>query len=105
MTLLLQREPLRDVIGRKLTEAIVYGELGAGERIPLVSTAERLGVSMTPLRESLVQLERDGLVAGDPGRGYSVAPLTAAELEEIYPLIGALEGLAVELAPPSPSEL
>ncbi len=95
-----QREPLRDVIRRLLAEAIVAGKLRAGERIPLVATAKKMGVSMTPLRESLVQLERDGLVAGDPGCGYSVSPLTRQEIEEIYPLMGGLEALAVELGPP-----
>jgi len=105
MKLDVQREPLRDVICRRLAEAIVTGELAPNERITLIATAERMGVSMTPLREALVQLEADGLVSGDPGRGYSVSPLTREELEEIYPFMGGLEALVVELGPPNSEDL
>ena len=95
------RAPLREAVCDQLTEAIVRGELEAGQRIRLIPTAKKLGVSMTPLRESLVQLERDGLVEALPRRGYAVRPLTAWEVEEIYPLIWSLEALALRLAPPS----
>ena len=97
----MEREPLRESIRRDLTDRIVAGELSAGERIKLVPMAEEIGVSMTPLRESLVQLELEGFVISDPGCGYSVAEMTPAEVEEIYPLIWTLECLALRLAPPA----
>lgn len=97
----MEREPLREALRRELTERIVAGDLGSGEPIRLVATAHALGVSVTPLRESLVQLEADGFVSSDPGRGYSVTEMTVAEVDEIYPLIWTLEALALRLAPPT----
>lgn len=97
----MEREPLREAIRRELTERIVAGELRSGDRIRLVATADEMGVSVTPLRESLVQLEIDGFVRSEPGRGYSIAEMTVSEVEELYPLIWTLEGLALRLAPPS----
>lgn len=96
----MEREPLREILRRELTDRIVAGDLRSGEPIRLVATANELGVSVTPLRESLVQLEIDGFVRSDPGRGYYVAEMTAAEVEELYPLIWTLEALALRLAPP-----
>lgn len=95
-----EREPLRETIRRELTDRIVSGDLPSGEPIRLVATASDLGVSITPLRESLVQLEIDGFVRSEPGRGYSVTEMTAAEVEELYPLIWTLEALALRLAAP-----
>ncbi|MFW6085514.1 MAG: GntR family transcriptional regulator [Gemmatimonadota bacterium] len=96
----MNREPLRETIRRELTERIVTGDLASGGPIRLVATASEMGVSVTPLRESLVQLELDGFVENDPGRGYSVTRMTSAEINEIYPLIWTLEALALRTAPP-----
>lgn len=101
----MEREPLREALRRELTERIVTGELASGDPIRLVATASALGVSVTPLRESLVQLEADGFVSSDPGRGYSVAVMSVAEVDEIYPLIWTLEALALRLAPPTEDDL
>ncbi|MFW6206472.1 MAG: GntR family transcriptional regulator [Gemmatimonadota bacterium] len=97
----MEREPLRDGIRRHLLEDILAGRLGAGDRIPLAATADAFGVSMTPLRESLVQLERDGFVRSDPGRGYRVPALEAEEVRQVYPLIWILESYALRSAPPA----
>ncbi|MGH7540312.1 MAG: GntR family transcriptional regulator, partial [Gemmatimonadota bacterium] len=101
----MEREPLREAIRRELTERIVAGDLRSGAPIRLVATAAEMGVSVTPLRESLVQLELDGFVRGAPGRGYTVAEMTAAEVDELYPLIWTLEALALRLAVPAGEDL
>lgn len=77
------------------------GTLRSGEPIRLVATASEMGVSVTPLRESLVQLEIDGFVESDPGRGYTVCEMRPSEVEEVYPLIWTLESLALRLGPPT----
>lgn len=97
----MEREPLRETLRRELTERIVIGDLRSGEPIRLVATANEMGVSVTPLRESLVQLEIDGFVESEPGRGYTVSEMRASEVEEIYPLIWTLESLALRLGPPT----
>lgn len=101
----MEREPLREGIRRELTERIVTGDLASGAPIRLVATASEMGVSVTPLRESLVQLELDGFVESAPGRGYSVTRMSSAEVHEIYPLIWTLEALALRTRPPAKDTL
>ncbi len=59
-----------------------------------------LGVSRTPVREALQRLEYDGLLDNRPGHSPRVTHLTLEDIDEIYPLIGVLEGLAARLAAP-----
>src|SRR5688500_17802193 len=78
---------------------IVHGRLPPGARIAEGPLAEMLGVSRTPVRESLQRLRQEGLlieVGGGSGlRGrLAVAPLQRERMEELYALAGAIEGLA-----------
>lgn len=77
---------------------ILDGELPPGERLQETELSARFGVSRTPLREALKALSSEGLVTITPNRGASVAKLKPEELEETFPVMGALEGLAGELA-------
>ena len=81
-----------------LRRAIVSGELKPGERIPQEEIAERIGVSMIPVREALRVLEGEGQVTYRPRRGYAVTVLRIEDLEEIYELRRLLEGQAVRRA-------
>jgi DNA-binding GntR family transcriptional regulator len=58
----------------------------------------RFGVSRTPLREALKVLASDGLIRLEPNRGAWVTPVTIGEVEEVFPVLGALEALSGELA-------
>ena len=60
--------------------------------------AEWLGVSRTPVRDALKQLESDGLLVAAPRRGLLVAELDQQQVTEIYALRAVLEGLAARLA-------
>src|ERR1700742_5190631 len=84
----------------EIREQILSGEMAAGERILLDEVAEELGISPIPLREALRTLATEGLVAPLPRRGYTVAPVTVADLEETYRVRLVLEPLAVKLAVP-----
>jgi DNA-binding GntR family transcriptional regulator len=84
----------------EIREQILSGELAAGERILLDEVADDLGISPIPLREALRTLATEGLVAPLPRRGYTVAPVTVADLEETYRVRLVLEPLAVKLAVP-----
>jgi DNA-binding GntR family transcriptional regulator len=84
----------------QLFEMIVHGRLPPGARIAEGPLAEMLGVSRTPVRESLQRLRQEGLlieVGGGSGlRGrLAVAPLDRERMEELYALAGAIEALAV----------
>src|SRR5690625_395334 len=81
-----------------LREAIWNGELTPGTRLVERDLATKLEVSRAPLREALRLLERDGLVVMEPRRGVRVRTLTATDVEELYELRAAIEGLATELA-------
>ena len=58
-------------------------------------TSRRLGVSKTPLRDALLQLEMEGFVTILPRRKIVVNVLTLAEIRDIYEVIGALESIAL----------
>ncbi len=81
-----------------LRQMILDGELPPGARLSERALGERLGVSRTPLREALRMLASEGLVRHEPNRGAVVAPLDRADIEAMFELLAALEGLAGELA-------
>ncbi len=60
--------------------------------------AEQLGISRTPTREAMLQLERDGFVEVRPRHGMRVLPISATDMREIYEILTELEPLAAELA-------
>jgi DNA-binding GntR family transcriptional regulator len=80
-------------------QRIVDGSFEAGGGINLAAVASELAVSATPLREALIELERDGFVQTSPGRGFFVRPYDPGEVAEIYPLIWTLEVLALRSSP------
>ncbi len=83
----------------KLKQQIINMELAPGSPINEAELAERLGVSKTPLREALTQLERDGLVDNVPARGSSISHITAQEVEDVLQIREIIEtGVAKRLA-------
>jgi DNA-binding GntR family transcriptional regulator len=79
---------------------ILQGEIGRGEPLVERSIAARLGVSRTPVRETLFRLEKEGLVRIVEGKGAFVASYTIEDMVEIYQVRIALEPLAARLACP-----
>jgi DNA-binding GntR family transcriptional regulator len=94
------RQPGRAAVRERVIQRIVDGFWEAGGGINLASVASELAVSATPLREALIELERDGFVETFPGRGFFVRRYDPAEIAEIYPLIWTLEVLALRSSPP-----
>ncbi len=70
----------------RLREAIISGQLEAGTKINLEKARSIFQVSLSPLREALARLISDGLVTFEDNRGYRVAPMSLADLEEITSL-------------------
>ncbi|MBR9910129.1 MAG: GntR family transcriptional regulator [Gammaproteobacteria bacterium] len=77
-----------------LRQMIASGELAAGERIAEIPTAERLGVSRTPVRIAFRALEQEGLLEKLERRGYRVRKVSAEEINGAVEVRGVLEGLA-----------
>jgi DNA-binding GntR family transcriptional regulator len=94
------RVPLRTDLRRKVLERILNGKLSPGVRVNESRLAKELRVSRTPLREALFQLEREGFVRSDRDRGFSVEPISAREIRELYPMLWTLECLALRLCGP-----
>lgn len=82
----------------ELRRAITSGELRPGGQIRQDALAARFEVSRVPLREALKALEAEGLVVHHVHRGYFVAELSLADLEEIYRIRELLETEAVRMA-------
>ncbi|WP_084963423.1 GntR family transcriptional regulator [Thermoactinospora rubra] len=87
-----------DYVYRVLLEEIRTARLPGGTALRASAIAERLGVSVTPVREALRRLERDRLVRYEPHHGATVADLSEGALEEFYGVRAVLEGFAARLA-------
>lgn len=94
----IKRPSLHEELTDRLRTMIVEGVLAAGKKVPERELCEKLGVSRTPMREALKVLAADGLLTLEPNRGARVRAITLDDLEEVFPLMGALEALAGELA-------
>lgn len=83
-----------------LREAIDSGELAAGSRILIDETADRIGMSASPVREALRSLASEGLVILHPHRGYQVASFDLKDLKDTYMVRKLLEPMALSLSVP-----
>ncbi|RJE82555.1 GntR family transcriptional regulator [Paracoccus onubensis] len=94
----LRRRSLHEELTQTLRDLIVHGKLPPGVKIPEKDLCDAYSVSRTPLREALKVLANEGLIQLEPNRGARVTAITLQDLDEIFPVMGALEGLAGELA-------
>lgn len=78
----------------QMREMILKGELPPGTQIREIAVGKRLGVSRTPVRNSLTVLEREGLVRGEPNRGFTVRRFTTTDVLAAYDVRSVLEGYA-----------
>jgi len=91
-------KPLRELVSDALREAIVNGTLRAGERLMEIQLAEDMGVSRTPVREAIRKLELEGFVVMLPRKGAYVADISIKDINEVFEIRTALDGLAAGLA-------
>lgn len=90
---------------RRLLDEIRDGALAPGARLRETELAERLGISRTPVREAIRQLEADGLVVHLPRQGATIRSLDHAEVVELYEMRAVLEGTAARLAARAASDI
>ncbi|MGB4703682.1 MAG: GntR family transcriptional regulator [Candidatus Saccharicenans sp.] len=86
---------LKEQVYDFLREQMRRGELMPGSVIDLEETSRKLGVSRTPLRDALLQLETEDFVTILPRRKVVVNTLTARDIRNYYEIIGALESIAI----------
>ena len=83
---------------KQLQDDILNCKYEPGEILTEMRLSEELGVSRTPIREALKQLELEGLVESIPGKGIVVQGITDKDIEDIYTIRMMIEGLAARWA-------
>lgn len=101
---LAERRGSAQLIADALREAIIQGQLTAGEPLRQEQLASHFSVSRIPLREALRSLESEGWIEFLPNRGARVSGLSASEARETYEIRASLERTALELAFPLHNE-
>ena len=86
---------LREQVYDYLREAMNTGDLVPGSFMNLGEISARLGISKTPLRDALLQLETEGFIRILPRRGCMVQTVTMEDIRDMYQIIGALEASVV----------
>ncbi len=95
------RKPLSEHAYEQIRDAIIAGELEAGERVRDAELADRLGTSRTPVREALRRLADEGLIDVEPSSATRVAAIGEDEATEAFPVLAALHGLATRIGVPA----
>jgi DNA-binding GntR family transcriptional regulator len=80
-----------------MRERIISGELEPGTSLSEIALAEAFGVSRTPVREALKQLQTEGLVEIRPRVGTFVTAPSRREINELFEMKALLEGAAARL--------
>ncbi|MGW3965433.1 GntR family transcriptional regulator [Amycolatopsis sp. NPDC005003] len=96
-----ERQPLaatRQRVREELRERILTGRLRPGDRLVERELAEDLGVSRVPVREAIRSLEAEGFLVVQSPRRVVVRQLARVDVEELFDVREALEGLAAGLA-------
>lgn len=101
---------LSDVASAHVRELIVSGQLHSGEFIRPETVADELGISATPAREGLLQLQSEGFLSVEPRRGFMVTALSVDDIRDIYDAQALLGGeltarAATTITPPTVDEL
>lgn len=90
-----QVHSLADVAWLEIREQILTGQLPPGAPVVLKEQAERLGLSIMPIRDAVKRLQHEGLVDQIPQREAYVSALSLENMEDIYDVRAALEPLAI----------
>jgi DNA-binding GntR family transcriptional regulator len=83
-----------DRVTESLREQILSGTIATGAWLGEVALAREFGVSRTPIREALKRLLAEGLLTQTPSRGLVVASVSIEDLQALYSVREALEGVA-----------
>ena len=91
------RARLAEEVYRQILDAVIQGDLRPGERIVQERIADEIKVSRTPIREALLDLEREGILTRAGAAGFMVRTVTVQDDRDIYQTREAIEGHATRL--------
>ena len=96
--------PIRAKVFHQVETAILSGDLAPGTSLNEVKLSAERGVSRTPVREALMQLELEGLVKTLHNKGAVVVGISESDVDDIYTIRNRIEGLAARRAAQNISE-
>ena len=91
------RRRLADDVYQQILNAIQTGGITSADRLVQEKLAEELQVSRTPVREALLRLEQDGILASSPRGGFTIHNMSSQEVRELYQARTAVEGQAMRI--------
>jgi DNA-binding GntR family transcriptional regulator len=94
-------QPDVQLVHDRVREAILRGEIPAGEPMSQLAMSKQLGVSRTPLREALRMLEREGLVIAERNRPVRIAEFSTADIEALYAMRIPMEAIGIRVTVPT----
>jgi DNA-binding GntR family transcriptional regulator len=94
----LKRESAVNAVYQALRQAILSSTIKPGQRLDVEELGQKLGVSLTPVRNAIHQLAAEGLIEIRPRTGTFVASLSPQDVKETFEIRLALESLAAEKA-------
>lgn len=86
------RQQLSQHVANRVRDLIMSGAMPGDSRLRTEHLAEELGVSATPVREALMVLAGEGMVAFEPGRGFRVIPMRRQDVLDLYDMQAYLSG-------------
>lgn len=92
MQKLSKRELMGQEVASLIRDQILSGDVKHGEALRLAPLAEKLDMSITPVREALLQLAQDGWVVHQPNRGFRVVPMRRDNVVDTYFMWATAEG-------------
>lgn len=95
-----QFETLKDHVYNYIEVQIQSGSLRPNQRINEAVICKELNISRTPVREALIQLSAEGVLENTARKGFVLKAVNERDVEELYAVIGLLDGQAARLACP-----
>ena len=93
----LERSVLSEQVSRVISDGLLSGRFKPGDPLVENELSELLGVSRSPIREALIELQKAGLVTKEPGRRAVIRSWSSHDLEELFAVRALLEGFAARL--------
>lgn len=88
---------IKEKVYQFISEEIIRGNFKKDDRLVEQYIAEHLNISRTPVREAMFLLTADDILEHEPRKGFRLKKYTASDMEEIYEIIGTLDGKIAEL--------
>ena len=94
----LERSVLSDQVSQVITDGLLEGRFQPGDSLVESELSKMLGISRSPVREALAELQKAGLITKQTGRRAAIRSWSARDLEELFAVRALLEGYAARLA-------